>query len=76
MARPLDTAPAYWQHFVADCGLSAVTVGCLYTEARMLLHTSFQASDTLAHAGTSPIWEAMIPYLYRTGTTSLPRPPT
>ena len=76
VARPLDTAPAYWQCFVADCGLSAVTVGCLYAEASMLLRTGFRASDTLAHASTYPIWEAMIPYLYHTGTTSLPRPPT
>ena len=76
VAHPLDTAPAYWQRFVADRGLSAVTVGCLYAEARTLLRTGFRASDTLARAGTSPIWEAMIPYLYRTGTTSLPRPPT
>ena len=76
VARPLDTAPAYWQRFVADHGLSAVTVGCLYAEAHTLLCTGFQASNTLARAGTSPIWEAMIPYLYHTGTTSLPRPPT
>ena len=77
VARPLDTAPAYWQRFVADRGgLSAATVSCLYAEARTLLRAGFQASETLARAGTASIWEAMLPFLYRTGTTSLPRPPT
>ena len=56
VARPLDTAPAYWQRFVADRGLSSVTVGCLCAEARMLLCTSFRASNTLVRASTSPTW--------------------
>ena len=77
VAHPLATAPAYWQCFMATRGaLSDITVGCLYAEARTLLHTGFQAPNTLMCASTSSIWEAMLPYLYRTGTTSLPRPPT
>ena len=42
VARPLDTAPAYWQRFVADRGgLSTTTVSGLYAEARTLLRAGF-----------------------------------
>ena len=42
VARPLDTAPAYWQRFVADRGgIPAATVSSLYAEARTLLRAGF-----------------------------------
>ena len=77
VARPLDTAPAYWQRFVAARGgLPSATIRHLYMEARELLRAGFRASETLERAGTTGIWEALLPYLFRTDTVSLPHPPS
>ena len=76
VARPLDTAPAFWQRLVADRGgLEHTSIAALYSEARALLRAGFQESSTLLRAGTTTIWEAMLPYLYRTKEEVLSTPP-